>query len=147
MRTSWFCALFLSLTPAALAGDGVLKDRKAYVGTWQATSVTINGNKAKDEDVRKARVVNEADGRWAILVEGKALFRGTHKIDPTKKPRAIDMLCTEGDAKGKTYLGIYELRNDTRKVCYAEAGEKRPTEFSSKPGSQHILAEFRRVKK
>jgi len=47
----------------------------------------------------------------------------------------------------KTFLGIYEVKKDSRKVCLAEQGKERPTEFSAKPGSGHTLAVFKRVKK
>jgi uncharacterized protein (TIGR03067 family) len=59
----------------------------------------------------------------------------------------VDLTETEGDAKGKTFRGIYEFGGDTRKVCLAPEGKDRPKEFSSKAGSGHILAVLKRVKK
>jgi uncharacterized protein (TIGR03067 family) len=92
-------------------------------------------------------VVNDIDGKWSIRVDGKVVARGTSKIDPTSKPRAIDLTQTEGQGKGKTSRGIYEVEGDTRKVCIAEAGKERPTTFSSPADSGHILAVFKRLKK
>jgi uncharacterized protein (TIGR03067 family) len=145
-----FALLFVvtSLTAAADDKDKAIKeDRKKYEGTWQVISLEVNGNKSAEEDAKKITVVNEPDGKWAIEVEGKVVARGTSEIDPTKKPRAVDLTMTEGDDKGKTFLGIYEFGDDTRKVCLAGAGKGRPTEFSSTAGSEHILAVLKRVKK
>ena len=43
-------------------------------------------------------------------------------------------------------MGIYQIDDDTRKLCFAPSGKDRPTEFSSKPGSGHFLVIFERVK-
>ena len=137
-----------SLTAAADDKDeAIKKDRKQYEGTWQVVSLEVNGNKSAEEDAKKITVVNEADGKWAIEVEGKVIARGTSEIDPTKKPRAVDLTVTEGDGKGQPVLGIYEFKGDTRKVCLAPEGKDRPKEFSSKAGSGHVLAVLKRVKK
>jgi uncharacterized protein (TIGR03067 family) len=144
-------ALLIALTGLTAAGDdkdkAVKEDRKKYEGTWQVVSLEVDGNKSDEEDVKKITVVNEADGKWTIEVEGKVFARGTSEIDPTKKPKAVDLTITEGDSKGQTALGIYEFKDDTRKVCLAPAGKERPTEFSSTAGSGHILAVLKRVKK
>jgi uncharacterized protein (TIGR03067 family) len=63
-----------------------------------------------------------------------------------KKPKTIDFTATEGEGKGNQYLGIYELSEKTRKMCFAPPGKERPTEFSSMPGSEHILVTFEREK-
>ena len=142
--------LLLAMTGALNANDAkeeaIKKDRKRYEGTWQVVSLEVDGNKVA-EDAKKITVINEADGRWAIEVEGKVIARGTSEIDPTKKPKAVDLTVTEGDGKGQIHLGTYEFKGDTRKVCLAPAGKDRPAEFSSKAGSGHILVVLKRVKK
>lgn len=127
--------------------EAVKKDRKLYEGTWQIISLVVDGNQAGEEDAKKIIVVNEADGNWAIEVDGKIVAKGTSLIDPTKKPKAVDQTITEGDSKGMTILGIYEFGDDTRKVCYAPPGKDRPLEFASTSGSGHVLAVLKRVKK
>ena len=136
-------ALLFVVTSLAAADDkdkAIKEDRKKYEGTWQVVSLEVDGNKSAEEDAKKITVVNEADGKWAIEVEGKVIARGTSEIDPTKKPKAVDLTVTEGDGKGQTHLGIYEFKDDTRKVCLGQPGKERPTEFSSTAGGGHILA-------
>jgi uncharacterized protein (TIGR03067 family) len=144
-------ALLATMTSLAAAGDdkekAIKEDRKKYEGTWQLVSLEVDGKKTAEEDAKKITVVNERDGKWAIEVEGKVVARGTSEIDPTKRPKTVDLTVTEGDNKGQTALGIYEFKDDTRKVCLARVGKERPTEFSSTAGSGHILALLKRVKK
>jgi uncharacterized protein (TIGR03067 family) len=134
-----------------LAGDAkdeaIKKERKKYEGTWQVVSLEVDGNKASEEDAKKITVINEANGKWRIEIDGKVVSQGTSEIDPTKKPKTVDLTETEGDNSGKTSLGIYELEDDTRKVCVARTGEKRPTEFAAPAGSGNILAVLKRMKK
>jgi len=136
---------------ALLAGDAardeaIKKDRKKYQGVWQVVSLEVDGNTANEEDAKKIRVINEADGKWVIEAEGKVVARGTSVIDPTKKPKAVDLTPTEGDNAGKTALGIYQFGDDTRKVCLATAGKERPSEFAAPSGSGLILVVLKRVK-
>ncbi len=143
--------LFAAAVPLAAAGDAkeeaIKKDRMKYEGTWQVVSLEIDGNKTDEQDAKKITVVNEADGKWRLEVDGKVIARGTSEIDPAKKPKAIDLTETEGDDKGTTALGIYEVGDDERKVCYAKAGMERPDEFSAPAGSGRILAVLKRLKK
>ncbi len=140
---------FGSLPAAGDATDeAVKKDRQRFEGTWQVVSLVVDGNKAGEADARKITVRNAADGRWAVEAGGKVVARGTSVIDPTKRPRTVDLTVAEGEDKGKTTLGIYEFSgDDTRKVCLAQAGKGRPAEFAAPAGSGHVLAVLKRVKK
>jgi uncharacterized protein (TIGR03067 family) len=126
--------------------DAIKKDRKKYEGTWRVTSLEINGNKSSEEDAKKITVVNKTDGTWILQVDGGKITEGTSEIDPTKNPKTIDFMETEGDNKGKIVLGIYELGDDTRKLCYAEPGKGRPSDFSASAGTGHTLVIFKREK-
>jgi uncharacterized protein (TIGR03067 family) len=143
-------ALFVAMTAIARADDAkdeaLKKDRKLIEGTWRIVTLEINGNKVMDGDAHKLSVLNGADGTWSLLSEGKEVAKGTNAFDPTKKPKTIDFTITEGGGKGNMHLGIYELGEKTRKLCFAQPGKDRPTEFTSTPGSEHILVTFEREK-
>jgi uncharacterized protein (TIGR03067 family) len=126
--------------------QAVKQERKTYEGTWKVTGLQIDGNQASADDAKKITVVNGDDGTWSIRVEGKEVAKGTSEIDPTKKPKTIDFTPSEGSEKGKTFQGIYELEAERRRLCYAPSGKERPTEFSSNPGTGHVLVTFERVK-
>ena len=85
--------------------------------------------------------------KFTVTEENNATFGGTFKVDPSKKPKTIDVTFTDGPEKGKIALGIYELEGDTYKVITDPAGKSRPTEFAVKPGSGHVLQVLKREKK
>lgn len=155
MRRSFLVQLVvgfgLTMTAAVASADdskddAVKKDRKQIEGTWRIVALEVDGNKAKEEDARKLTVVNGSDGTWSLRSEDKEIGKGTSTIDPTKKPKSIDFSPTDGEGKEDHFLGIYEIGENTRKLCFAPAGKDRPTEFSSKSGSQLILVTFQREK-
>lgn len=140
----------MAMTTIAHAADAkdeaIKKDHKMMEGTWRIVALEVNGNKAGEEDARQLSVVNGSDGTWRLLSEGKEISKGTSTIDPTKKPKTLDFTPTEGEAKGNQYLGIYELGEKTRKMCFAPPGKERPTEFTTTTGSEHIFVTFEREK-
>ena len=140
-----FAGLLTALAAAEDSNDDLVnKDRKLIEGTWRVVALEIDGNKATDEDTKKMTVVNGSDGTWCVRSEDKDVIKGTSTFYPTQKPKMIEFTPSEGDQKGQVYLGIYELAENTRKLCFAPPGKPRPTEFSSAAGSDNILVNFER---
>lgn len=129
--------------------EAVKQERMKFFGEWQVVALEIDGNQVKEEDVKKFKVVNGADGTWNISIEGEIKLQGTSEIDPSKEPKAVDLTVTEGETKGETMLGVYEFsdENNTRKVCFAKPGDERPGEFAAPAGSGRMLATLKRIKK
>jgi len=145
--TAGFCLAGMTFLAAADdRQEAIKKERKKYQGTWKVTSYESDGNKLDEDNAKRFTVVNKADGVWVLQLDGEKNTEGTSEIDPTKNPKTIDFRATEGAYKGKIFLGIYELGDDTRKLCYAEPGKDRPTEFSAPAGSGRTLVEFKREK-
>ncbi|MBM3964660.1 MAG: TIGR03067 domain-containing protein [Planctomycetes bacterium] len=126
--------------------DAIKKDRKAIAGTWQVIELEIDGNPAKSEDAKRLLVVNGDDGTRTLTVDGKEVSKGTSTIDPTKSPKQLDFTPSTGDTRGALFLGIYELGEKSRKMCFSPQGKPRPKEFVSKSGTGDILVKFERVK-
>jgi uncharacterized protein (TIGR03067 family) len=143
-------ALITAMTASASAFDAkdeaIQKDRNRIKGTWRIIVLVADGNTAMEADARKLTVVNGSDGTWSLRSEGKEISKGISNFDPTKSPKTIDFTPTEGEAKGDQFLGIYELGENTRKMCFAPVGKMRPSDFSSSPGSGHICVTFEREK-
>jgi uncharacterized protein (TIGR03067 family) len=140
----------IALTAIATADDAkdeaIKKDRKLIEGMWRVVTLEVDGNKASDEDAKKITVVNGPDGTWTLFSDGKEVGKGTNSFDPTQKPKTIDFTQTEGEGKGNSFLGIYELGENSRKLCFAPPGKDRPREFISMPGTDHVLVMFERVR-
>lgn len=148
------CRSFLGLTVAAAVGFscGVsvvrADDHAAMAGSWRVISIDANGNLNDSDDVRKIVVVNEPNGDWTLLVDGNTIAKGTSRIDEATNPKTVDLTITEstdGNNVGRTYAGIYELGEKTRRVCLAMDGGERPTQFFSAAASGHAVVTYEKV--
>jgi uncharacterized protein (TIGR03067 family) len=137
----------LVATAGTPADQAVKQDRKEYQGTWRVVSLEADGHKMPEADSWEITVTNGPDGTWVVRFVGEEIAKGTSTIDPMKQPKAVDFTQVDEDNRKTTYLGIYAIRGDCRKLCYALPGLGRPTEFSARPGSGYVLVVFRREKK
>jgi uncharacterized protein (TIGR03067 family) len=130
----------------AAAGDDAKADLKRLQGTWQVVSATSKGEKVPAEDIADLELVIEGD-KINVREKGRIQERMTFKIDPGKKPRAIDFTHTEGSKKDKVDHAIYQVDGDNLKICVnEESGGARPTAFASNAGSTHSLVVLKRAK-
>jgi len=132
------------LVAAEEVKDAAKKELESFTGSWQATSIEHDGKEAPTEAVKDVKLV--VKGEHYTLYTAKDTIKGTHKLDPTKKPKQIDAVRTEGPQVGETLKGIYTLDSDTFKVCFAPPGKDRPTEFSTKAGGGLRLLVLKRGK-
>jgi uncharacterized protein (TIGR03067 family) len=135
-------AAVLSIMQTA-KGDGP-KDSDAIQGTWLASAAEIGGKPFPDE-VRKSIKLTLKDGKYTVTL-GNSRDQGTIKLDPSAKPKALDITGTDGPNKGRTILAIYALNGDTLTICYDLSGKSRPTEFKTTEGSQLLLVTYQREK-
>jgi uncharacterized protein (TIGR03067 family) len=77
---------------------------------------------------------------------GKVLYK-IDKVDPTKKPKQIDLTLVQEKGEGKPALGIYELEGDDLKLLIGDPAPspRRPTAFDSELGI--VLFVLKRDKK
>jgi uncharacterized protein (TIGR03067 family) len=128
--------------------DDAKKDQETLQGTWKVVA-SETGGKDQTEEFKDHLLVFEGD-TFALKKGDEIGVKGTFKLDPSEKPRAIDVTITEdgreGD-KGKVLHGIYELDKGTLKWCTAEpGGTDRPKEFSTKEGINYMLVTLKKDK-
>src|SRR5260370_3005290 len=128
---------WLALCLVAPSAEDLEKELARLEGTWRFTMIQADGTKLADEVVRDARI--RMAGKGCTFRVDKELHDGIINVDPTQKPRTINVTFTSGPDKGKTALGIYELSGNQFKVCMGVAGAERPKEFASTPKSGHVL--------
>jgi uncharacterized protein (TIGR03067 family) len=130
-------------------GDKASKDLKKLQGSWTVVSMEIKGQKLPEDKLKEADIkLVVKDGKYAQQVQGEIMEEGTFKLDPSKKPAAIDLSIDSGNDKGKMQRGIYEIKGDTWRISFAKAGSKdRPTSFASNEDDDTAVMTLKRDKK
>jgi uncharacterized protein (TIGR03067 family) len=120
--------------------------QKKLQGTWTATKAERDGKAA--DDVVGNRLSFTGNRFQIQSKDGKPLYAGTVRVDPSAKPAAIDFEHTEGALKGKVWKGIYAMDGDTLTTCdnAPNLDKGRPAAFEAKSGSGYVLITFKRAK-
>src|SRR6266478_1175128 len=113
-------------------------------GTWNLVSAMQDGKTLPADKVKQTTIVFKGDTfRFPGSAEYATSRAGTIKLDESKTPKEMDAISTEKEVM----LGIYALEENGYKVCFAPAGQPRPTEFNSTPGNGYILQSWERQNK
>jgi uncharacterized protein (TIGR03067 family) len=139
MRTRIAVVLVCGLALSAYLSAEEKSDQDKIQGKWKIESGMRGGKSIPDE--RKNVTIEFAGDKMKRTAGKDQVVEMTFKLDPTKKPKAMDV-----DIMDKKGLGIYSLEGDTLKICHGEVGDERPTAFESKEGSNVTLVVLKRVK-
>ena len=126
--------------------SSTVDDLKRIEGVWEVSELIVNGVQVEGDFLQKFSVINGPAGAWTVRHDGADIARGTSELDATMNPKTIDFTSVDSEGKQSKYIGIYELKAETRRICYVEAGRVRPGEFSSPIGSDVALITLQRVK-
>ena len=129
---------------ASSQAASIVEDGSSIEGTWLPAAAELGGKMFPDE-VRKTIKLVVKDDKYTVTV-GEGIDQGTVKLNPAASPKELDITGTDGPNKGRTILAIYERDGDTLRICYDLSGSNRPSEFSSRPGSQLFLVTYKREK-
>jgi uncharacterized protein (TIGR03067 family) len=108
---------------------------------WRQVAVVIDG--VSVPLARPTHLVVTDEG-YTILVGGKTYQKGTTKMPDRDRPWETDVTVTEGASAGETIRQISKVEGDLLIACNA-GGADRPTEFSSREGTGHLLSVWIRV--
>ena len=136
MRTA-LGLLVLAFCSVVLAGpqdDPAKKDLEKMQGKWKIEAEVIEGQKTPAKLLAKTSITIKGDN---LIWEPKE-DNGTIKIklDPSKKPPAIDLI----DGKNIA-LGIYQLEGDTLRVCWEDfkSNRPRPKAFEATEENRYLI--------
>jgi len=120
--------------------DPAKKEQTQLQGAWIVVSAE-RGGKALDE-LKDSRVKVEGDKLTITVASKKKEETARFKLNPTTKPKQIDIL--EGQTAA---LGIYSLEGDTLTICWTKGGKERPTALTTKDQPTWMMVVFKREKK
>ena len=147
MKPHCLIALVVFLVAAAPDEEANKKELKKLDGTWLATQTSVENDNGKlVKFTQNFRLIIRDEDRFTLLQkfsdekEYKELAVGTFTIDPTKKPREMDMKYIDQGAASKC---IYELEGTTLKLMGGKPGGERPKTFDK----EKTLVFKREVKK
>jgi uncharacterized protein (TIGR03067 family) len=79
-----------------------------------------------------------------VVKAGEKSVELTYKLDPSAKPKTIDL----DNGRGKSWMSVYSLDGNTLKICWPhEPGGDRPTEVGTKEGSRSFMLVLKRQAK
>lgn len=119
-------------------------DAKAVQGNWKPATAELAGQPMADA-ILKIISLKLDNGKYEVFV-GAEPDRGTYTLDSATKPKSMTITGTDGPNSGKTFPAIYELKDDTLRICYNLSGAKRPTEFKSIAATRLYLVTYNRNK-
>lgn len=128
-------------------GDAAKEELKLLEGSWLCESVYDGTEKEPTPKKELKKITLAINGDKMVQKDGEHSESGTIKIDPSQKPKKIDVTLLDGPKKGKTGLGIYRLDGDTLTMCLSVPGKDRPSDFPDKPGPGQITTVWKRAKR
>ena len=124
-------------------------DPKADVGThegiWKPIAAVLGGSRLQKSDL-DAITLRITGADYEVTVEGEEQpDKGTCTLDTGASPKRMTIISTDGPNRGKTFLAIYEMKNDrSLRVCYDLSGTEFPKEFKAPKGTSLYLVGYRR---
>jgi uncharacterized protein (TIGR03067 family) len=145
MRWTSIAAVVLTAGLATAADDKPKRELEPFQGTWAVKAITRNGEAVPDEVAQKLTLV--ITGNERVVKEGDGVkSKGTFTVDAAVTPPHMDVTVTDGPLAGKTYPGVYELKDDTFTLCLVLEGDARPADLTAKEGSGRLLQVFVKAK-
>ena len=131
----------MSIAALPAQDDAVKKEVKLFQGKWEAIGgQSFDGVVPTGIELQLMSI--EIDDTKFTMKTGSLTVMGIFEIDPSKKLKTIDVFF--GDGKDNVMRGIYEIKGDTRKSCFAKPGKDRPKGFSTE--KEFMIMEWRSVK-
>ena len=114
-------------------------------GVWKPIAAVLGGAKLP-QPALDAITLTISGTNYEVSVAGeKEPDKGTRILDESTTPKRITLKSTSGPNKGKTFLGIYEMKDaNSVRVCYDLSGTEFPKEFKAPKGTQLYLVGYRR---
>jgi len=130
----------IRLKPLSPAADAAAGDVKKLQGVWVVAGGEVNGSSLPAEMVPDLTLT--ISGKTYKVSGADRADSGEFAVDPAKQPKQMDIRTDSGDS----LTAIYEIGEDSFRVCYAQGGEGRPKSFTTEPDSGRFVLSYKRKK-
>ena len=113
-------------------------------GSWRLVSFEQNG-KVERIDAADDRTIFFAAGTFVERAKYTMKQAGTIAVDPATKPKSITIIVAQGEDRGRSFLGIYDVSKDMLKICVDRKGQSRPDKFETADHPDWSLATYTKV--
>jgi uncharacterized protein (TIGR03067 family) len=135
-----FSLLFCSVALAGPNDGAAKKDLDKFQGKWKVEVEIIEGEKTPANLLPREPMIFKGN-LWTPEPK-EDLPPIKFKLDPSKKPAAIDL----GEGKGAA-LGVYRLEGDKLTICWEDFGTDSPRPKAVEPTKSNRYLVLRREKK
>jgi uncharacterized protein (TIGR03067 family) len=136
----------LAIATMTLLGAGAAKnDAESLQGTWRLASGEANGKPLSNDQLKGGELAIEGD-HYAVTLANCQAVTGTQLLGAARELKTIDITDDAGANKGKTCLGIYELKGNEFRVIFSPPGKARPSKFVTMPESGQWMHAWKRAK-
>jgi uncharacterized protein (TIGR03067 family) len=130
--------LAAALLPLSAGAFQANKDQNRLQGKWTGHLMDGTGDRPSQrrgdiaEMLITAKTISAKDRQ-------RSMGEGTYRLDSRPQPGYLDADGTEGQSRGRSYLGIYKFVGEQLHWCVANPGRPRPTEFRTRTGAQFLM--------
>lgn len=130
-----FTLLAIAFVPAERHfQDAGKTDLERLQGSWLLVHIEREHPITPDKMLNNQIQIRGNEYKRFTLEEPPILVR-TFRLDPTTEPKSIDLIAKNPNGEDWVFRGIYEIRGDTFRLCFAMLGKERPKEFRVGPNS------------
>jgi uncharacterized protein (TIGR03067 family) len=138
--------VFVAIATDDSKEDAVKKDLDKLQGTWKMASLEVGGKSVPADKLKNSTLTIKGD-KYIINVNEKT-YETQMVLDPTQKPKTIDMKFLDGANKDKTALGSYKIDGETFTMCRAlNPGQARPQDFGTWPNTNTFVVVWKKQEK
>jgi uncharacterized protein (TIGR03067 family) len=127
-----------STSQARAGGDknAAAADLKILQGGWTVSKLTMDDGTNLGDDVLKDIKMTFKDSKILMSMGGPMPVEIALKLDPSKKPKHIDVKFPDNDEQA---YGIYEISGDTVRIAASKNKDSRPKDFLAKDAILIVL--------
>lgn len=147
LKSLWLAPLFCLALAQPSTRDKAKKDLERMQGTWTMQALEVNGKDVTAEKLQDTILIIKGD-EYRTKIKGKEPLGFRLKLDPSKDPKAVEMIQIQPDGVEIAIKGIYTFENDSFKICRGlTPAQERPNQFATWPDTNYFVVTWKRQAK